>query len=153
VTSGDRVRQETRHWDEEASLTREGRSKEQAEDYRYFPEPDLVPLEPEASYIEQIASTLPALPSDRRARLGAAVQTESTNPGVVIAVTRGLDDLALAAVGAGGDPARVLTHIEHNLAVEGAANVDPTGLAKLTRLEVDGALTATQAKTVLAEMI
>ena len=153
LTSGDRVRQETRHWDEEAGLTREGRSKEQAEDYRYFPEPDLVPLEPEAAYNEQIRSTLPALPSDRRARLGAAVRTESTNPGVVIAVTRGLDELATAAVGAGGDPARVLTHIEHNLAVEGAANVDPTGLAKLTRLEVDGALTATQAKTVLAEMI
>ena len=48
ITAGERVRQETRHWDEAAGRTREGRSKEQAEDYRYFPEPDLVPLEPDA---------------------------------------------------------------------------------------------------------
>jgi aspartyl-tRNA(Asn)/glutamyl-tRNA(Gln) amidotransferase subunit B len=71
----------------------------------------------------------------------------------VIAVARGLDELALAAVDAGGDPARVLNHVEHNLAVEGAASVDPTALATLTRMEIEGALTATQAKTVLAELV
>ena len=96
---------------------------------------------------------MPALPSDRRARLASAVKADSTFPGVVLAVARDLDGLALAAVEAGGDPGRVLTHVEHNLAVEGAARVDPGALAKLTRLEVAGALTATQAKTVLAELV
>jgi aspartyl-tRNA(Asn)/glutamyl-tRNA(Gln) amidotransferase subunit B len=47
----------------------------------------------------------------------------------------------------------VLTHVENNLAVEGAASVDPTAFARLTRMEIDGALTATQAKTVLAELV
>jgi aspartyl-tRNA(Asn)/glutamyl-tRNA(Gln) amidotransferase subunit B len=68
---------------------------------------------------------------------------------VAIAVTRGLDELAIAAIEAGGDPVRVLTHVEHNLAVEGAERVDPAALAKLTHLE----LTATQAKAVLADLV
>ena len=153
LTSGERVRQETRHWDEEAGRTREGRSKEEAEDYRYFPEPDLVPLDPDADYIEHIAATMPALPSDRRARLAEAAGVSPTTGAVAVAVSRGLDDLARAAIDHDGDPGRVLTHIEHNLAVEGAGGVDPNALAKLTRLEVEGALTATQAKTVLAELV
>jgi len=153
ITAGDRVRLETRHWDEEAGRTRAGRSKEEAEDYRYFPEPDLVPLEPDADYVASIVASMPPLPSDRRIRLGAAVNADATFPGVVIAVSRDLDDLAIAAVEAGGDAGRVLTHIEHNLAVDGAADVDPGALATLTRMEVEGALTATQAKTVLAELV
>jgi aspartyl-tRNA(Asn)/glutamyl-tRNA(Gln) amidotransferase subunit B len=93
------------------------------------------------------------LPSDRRARLAEAAGVEPTSGGVAVAVSRGLDDLARAAIEAKGDPARVLTHVEHNLAVEGAAAVEPAALARLTRMEVDGALTATQAKTVLAELV
>src|SRR4029077_9528208 len=69
------------------------------------------------------------------------------------AVDRGLDDLALAAVVAGADPGRVLVHVEHNLAVDGAERLQPASLAALTRLEVDGRLTATQAKTVLADLV
>ena len=153
LTAGDRVRQETRHWDEEAGRTREGRSKEEAEDYRYFAEPDLVPLDPGADYIERIVATMPALPSDRRSRLARAAGAEGTSVAVAVAVSRGLDDLARAAIEARGDPSRVLTHIEHNLAVDGAAEVDPGALAKLTRMEIDGTVTATQAKTVLAELV
>jgi aspartyl-tRNA(Asn)/glutamyl-tRNA(Gln) amidotransferase subunit B len=153
ISNGERVRQETRHWDEGAGRTRAGRSKEEAEDYRYFPEPDLVPLEPEAEFVASIASSMPALPADRRARLAEATSARPNDLAVVIAVTRGLDELALAAVKAGGDPGRVLNHVEHNLAVEGAASVDPEAFATLTRMEVDGALTATQAKTVLAELV
>ncbi|HJR25417.1 MAG TPA: Asp-tRNA(Asn)/Glu-tRNA(Gln) amidotransferase subunit GatB, partial [Acidimicrobiales bacterium] len=72
---------------------------------------------------------------------------------VVIAVERGLDDLALAAIASGADGDRVLTHVEHNLAVEGAAGLSPQHLAELVRLETGGQLTATQAKAVLADMV
>jgi aspartyl-tRNA(Asn)/glutamyl-tRNA(Gln) amidotransferase subunit B len=147
ITAGERVRQETRHWDEGAGLTRPGRSKEQAEDYRYFPEPDLVPLDPEPEYVARIAASMPPLPSDRRARLASL--SNGGQGAVAIAVARGLDELAIAAIEAGGDPVRVLTHIEHNLAVDGAERVDAGALAKLTRLE----LTPTQAKSVLAELV
>ncbi|MEY2449145.1 MAG: aspartyl-tRNA(Asn)/glutamyl-tRNA(Gln) amidotransferase subunit [Acidimicrobiaceae bacterium] len=147
IGAGERVRQETRHWDEAAGRTRPGRSKEQAEDYRYFPEPDLVPLEPDAEYVARIAAAMPLLPGDRRARLASV--SNGSQGSVAIAVTRGLDELAIAAIEAGGDPVRVLTHVEHNLAVEGAESVDPAALAKLTHLE----LTATQAKAVLADLV
>jgi aspartyl-tRNA(Asn)/glutamyl-tRNA(Gln) amidotransferase subunit B len=68
-------------------------------------------------------------------------------------VSRGLDVLALAAIVAGADAGRVLTHVEQNLAVEGADALDPTLLAELVTLETGGKLTATQAKAVLAEMV
>jgi aspartyl-tRNA(Asn)/glutamyl-tRNA(Gln) amidotransferase subunit B len=153
IDAGERVHQETRHWDEAVGLTRSGRSKEEAEDYRYFQEPDLVPLEPEDAMLAELAATMPPLPADRRTHLARATGAAPTDRAVVIAVARGLDELALAAVDAGGDPARVLNHVEHNLAVDGAASVDPTALATLTRMEIEGALTATQAKTVLAELV
>ena len=69
LNNGDRVVQETRHFQEDTGLTRSGRSKEQAEDYRYFPEPDLVPVAPDALWIEQLRATLPERPSIRRKRL------------------------------------------------------------------------------------
>ncbi len=153
IDAGERVHQETRHWDEAVGLTRSGRSKEEAEDYRYFQEPDLVPLEPEDAMLAELVATMPPLPADRRTHLAHATGAAPTDRAVVIAVARGLDELALAAVDAGGDPARVLNHVEHNLAVEGAASVDPAALATLTRMEIDGAVTATQAKTVLAELV
>jgi aspartyl-tRNA(Asn)/glutamyl-tRNA(Gln) amidotransferase subunit B len=150
-TAGDRPRQETRHWDEEGGRTREGRSKEEAEDYRYFADPDLVPVDPSAEWIEQIRSRLPSLPRDRRRALAEAAGAEPA--AVAIAVQRDLDGLALAAIAAGADPARVLTHVEHNLAVEGAGALDPEHFAQLVKLETSGKLTATQAKAVLAEMV
>jgi aspartyl-tRNA(Asn)/glutamyl-tRNA(Gln) amidotransferase subunit B len=151
LEAGERVHQETRHWDEDGGRTRPGRSKEEAEDYRYFQEPDLVPLEPDAAWVAAVDASLPPLPSERRHRLAEA--TGATLDEVAIAVDRGLDDLALAAIAAGGDPRRVLTHVEHDLAVEGAERLDPARLAELVRMEVGGALTATQAKQVLAEMV
>lgn len=151
LEAGERVRQETRHWDEDGGRTRPGRSKEEAEDYRYFQEPDLVPLEPDAAWVAAVDAAMPPLPSERRHRLAEA--TGATLDEVAIAVDRGLDGLALAAIAAGGDPRRVLTHVEHDLAMAGAAGLDPARLAELVRMEVDGALTATQAKQVLADMV
>jgi aspartyl-tRNA(Asn)/glutamyl-tRNA(Gln) amidotransferase subunit B len=153
LTAGERVKQETRHWDESAGRTRAGRSKEEAEDYRYFPEPDLVPLEPDADWLARMAASLPPLPADRRAALGAAAGVGAGGGGVALAVQRDLDALALAAIAAGGDAGRVLTHVEHDLAVDGAEALDPATFAMLTKMEVSGALTATQAKAVLAEMV
>lgn len=151
IEAGDRVHQETRHWDEENGCTRAGRSKEGAEDYRYFLEPDLVVMEPSAEWIASIAAAMPPLPADRRARLAQAAGVLPAD--VALHVERGLDGLAMAAITAGADPGRALNHIEHNLAIDGAADLDPASFAALVQLEVDGSITPTQAKQVLAEMV
>jgi aspartyl-tRNA(Asn)/glutamyl-tRNA(Gln) amidotransferase subunit B len=153
IAAGDEVRQETRHWDENDGRTHTLRTKEDADDYRYFPEPDLVPLVPDEAWIDRVRATLPLLPAERRVRLADRVAAEPTTGAVAIAVERGRDGLVLAAVEAGGDPARVLVHVEHNLQPDGPDPVAPAALASLTRLEVDGALTATQAKQVLADLV
>ncbi len=128
------------------------RSKEEAFDYRYFPEPDLVPLAPSDDWLAQVRSSIPVLPAERRAALAAAAGASSTAD-VAVVIERGLDALVEAAIAAGADPDRVVTHAVHNLAVEGAANLDPDRLADLVKMETDGKLTATQAKKVLADML
>ncbi len=153
LAAGDTVRQETRHWDEASGRTGTLRVKEDADDYRYFPEPDLVPLEPAPEHLARIDAGLPALPADRRAALAGAAGTAPSDGAVAIAVERGLDGLALGAIALGADAARVLTHVEHNLAVDGAESLTPENLAALVQLETTGQLTATQAKAVLAEVV
>jgi aspartyl-tRNA(Asn)/glutamyl-tRNA(Gln) amidotransferase subunit B len=153
LDAGERIRQETRHWDEAAGRTGTLRVKEDADDYRYFPEPDLVPLEPSADDIARIDAALPVLPAARRHALADAAGVGAADGGVVMAVERGLDELAASAIGAGADAGRVLTHVEHNLAVEGAERLSSEHLASLVRMETSGELTATQAKTVLAEVV
>ncbi|GAA3611139.1 Asp-tRNA(Asn)/Glu-tRNA(Gln) amidotransferase subunit GatB [Microlunatus ginsengisoli] len=71
LQSGERIKQETRHWHEDTGETTPGRSKEQAEDYRYFPEPDLVPVAPSREWVEQLRATLPEPPAERLQRLSA----------------------------------------------------------------------------------
>ena len=68
LDNGEPILQETRHWDEDAGATRSMRSKEEAFDYRYFPEPDIPPLEPAPTWVEEIRANLPELPRARRAR-------------------------------------------------------------------------------------
>ncbi len=68
LEAGETIVQETRHWDEDAGATKSMRSKEEAFDYRYFPEPDIPPLEPSTAWIEEIRASLPELPRARRAR-------------------------------------------------------------------------------------
>ncbi|RZS87051.1 aspartyl/glutamyl-tRNA(Asn/Gln) amidotransferase subunit B [Motilibacter rhizosphaerae] len=72
LSSGGRIVQETRHWHEDTGVTTSGRSKEQAEDYRYFPEPDLVPVAPAREQVEELRASLPEPPSVRRGRLAEA---------------------------------------------------------------------------------
>ena len=69
LTAGERVVQETRHWHEDTGVTTPGRSKEQAEDYRYFPEPDLVPIAPDPAWVEELRSALPPAPAVRHRQL------------------------------------------------------------------------------------
>ncbi|MCU1453107.1 MAG: gatB [Acidimicrobiales bacterium] len=151
--AGERVRQETRHWNEADGRTHTMRSKEEADDYRYFPEPDLVPVDPDPAWIERIRAALPMLPAARRARLAGASGIDPAAESIAVLVERGQDEQARAAIAAGGDPARVVVHIEQNLAGPGGADLDPSRLAALVALEVGGQLTATQAKQVLAEML
>ena len=154
LEAGETVRQETRHWDESSGRTGTLRVKEDADDYRYFPEPDLVPLDPSAEDLARIDAELPALPADRRVALAAASGLEPIAPSVALAVSRDLDDLALATIAAGADAARVLTHLEHNVPVDADPSaLSPEHLADLVKMETGGQLTATQAKTVLAEMV
>jgi aspartyl-tRNA(Asn)/glutamyl-tRNA(Gln) amidotransferase subunit B len=69
LADGERIVQETRHWHEDTGVTTSGREKSDAEDYRYFPEPDLVPIAPDAAWIERLRTELPEPPRVRRARL------------------------------------------------------------------------------------
>jgi len=69
--AGEKVLQETRHWHEDTGVTTSGREKSDAEDYRYFPEPDLVPVAPSREWVEELRGTLPENPTARRARLQA----------------------------------------------------------------------------------
>lgn len=71
LTSGGSVLQETRHWHEDTGITTSGREKSDAEDYRYFPEPDLVPVAPSREWVEELRATLPENPTVKRARLQA----------------------------------------------------------------------------------
>jgi aspartyl-tRNA(Asn)/glutamyl-tRNA(Gln) amidotransferase subunit B len=151
ITAGDRVRQETRHWNEDEGRTHTLRSKAEADDYRDFPDPDLVEVAPDPAWIERVRAALPMLPAARRHRLAerAGAPLEQT----ALVVERGLDELCLAAIDAGADPTRTLTHAEHNLSDDRARELDPAAFAALVTMEVDGKLTATQAKTVLAELV
>jgi aspartyl-tRNA(Asn)/glutamyl-tRNA(Gln) amidotransferase subunit B len=153
IESGEAVSQQTRHWDEADGRTHTLRTKEDADDYRYFQEPDLVPLAPDDAWRARIQSELPLLPAARRTRLAERAGRSPTDAAVTTATERELDELAIAAIELGGDPDRVLVHVEHDLAGEGAAAVRPERLAALTRMEADGALTATQAKAVLADLV
>ena len=154
IESGEKIRQETRHWDENDGRTHTLRSKEDADDYRYFLEPDLVPLAPEKSWIDEVRASLPMLPRERRQRLSAATGAAADGEAVMVVVERGQDDYVLAVGEAGADVARALVHVKEAYAEQGSAPTVPAAdLARLISMETSGALTATQAKTVLAEIV
>jgi len=148
--SGERPIQETRHWDEEAGRTRPGRSKENEEDYRYFPEPDLTPLIPSEAEIAEIDAMMPELPGAQRSALAEAAGIEPAE--ALVIVDRGQAGFALASIEAGADGARVVVHLNNNLA-DGVGRLTPESFAKLVNMETGGELSATQTKEVLAEMV
>ena len=104
LDKGERVIQETRHFHEDTGVTTSGRSKEQAEDYRYFQDPDLVPVAPSAEWIEELRASLPEKPSARRKRL----QGEWSVPDKEMAAMVNADvlDIVEATVNLGADPTK-----------------------------------------------
>lgn len=151
LTSGQAIEQQTRHWNEDDGRTHALRSKEEDYDYRYFPEPDLLPLDPSTEWVEQIRHALPSLPRDRRLGLAEAASSVDIDH-IALAVERSMDELALAAISRGGAAERVMTHIVQNLA-DGAGELTAESLAGLVGMEDAGELTATQAKKVLAVLV
>ena len=103
LDAGGRVIQETRHFHEDTGTTTPGRSKEEAQDYRYFPEPDLVPVAPPVDWVEQIRAALPETPSARRARLQAEWNLSETD--MTALTNAGALDLVAETVAAGASPA------------------------------------------------
>jgi aspartyl-tRNA(Asn)/glutamyl-tRNA(Gln) amidotransferase subunit B len=133
--------QETRHFDEGTGTTSSMRSKEFAFDYRYFPEPDLAPLEPDAEWIDGIRAALPELPATRRARLASAYALEASQAAYLSA-----DPETAAffeeAVALGGDARAVAKWMASDLAAllneerttVNASKVTPAHLADLVKL-------------------
>ncbi len=102
LLDGGRVKQETRHFDEATGTTRSGRSKENEQDYRYFAEPDLVPIAPSAEWIEELRGTLPEPPVARRRRLSAEWDADELAMRDIVAV--GAMDMIEETVAAGAAP-------------------------------------------------
>ena len=160
IESGERVIQQTRHWDEGAGRTEALRSKEDAYDYRYFLEPDLVPLVPDAEWIRAVGDTLGMMPAARRSRLAALLDdaggmTDAQRDQVTTVVDLGLDDLVVVAVAAGVGSGLALARTANEAATDAdAARVlDPKSYVELLTLEAQGSLSATQAKSVLADLL
>jgi aspartyl-tRNA(Asn)/glutamyl-tRNA(Gln) amidotransferase subunit B len=158
LADGGRLVQETRHWDEGAGRTEPMRSKEFATDYRYFPEPDLVPIEATAGWVDGLRADLPELPAERRARLAGATGLPAKEVGWL---ARDPEVLAyFEAVADRRDPkvvaAWVMGELQRNLREFGqtmATNpVGPERLGELLDLLAAGTVSATAAKDVLAEM-
>jgi aspartyl-tRNA(Asn)/glutamyl-tRNA(Gln) amidotransferase subunit B len=152
LEAGDRVRQETRHWNEDAGRTSSLRSKEEAYDYRYFPEPDLVPLDPPEEWRTAVTTSLPALPAERRARLAAAAGVAPAEVAAVVA--QGLDRLVAAAIEGGAPPRLALARAANEIAGHaGGATVVPAAFTALLGMEAEGRVTATQAKQILEVLL
>jgi aspartyl-tRNA(Asn)/glutamyl-tRNA(Gln) amidotransferase subunit B len=158
LESGERVHQETRHWDESAGRTDSMRSKEEANDYRYFPEPDLVPLAPDDAWRSRVRAGLGPMPADRRAALAAALgdtPSEAELDQIRAVVDLGLDGLVGAASEAGAPTALALARAANEVAAQtdAAAGLSAESFAALLAMEAGGQLSATQSKAVLSALL
>jgi aspartyl-tRNA(Asn)/glutamyl-tRNA(Gln) amidotransferase subunit B len=143
LNSGGRVVQETRHFHEDTGRSTSGRSKEHAEDYRYFPEPDLVPIAPSDSWIEQLRATLPELPARKRERLREAWGVSALEFQAV--VNAGALELVEATTAAGVDPAAARkwwTGILNRAATERGVDLEHLGIQPEHIVEVERRIAA-----------
>jgi aspartyl-tRNA(Asn)/glutamyl-tRNA(Gln) amidotransferase subunit B len=157
---GERLVQETRGWDEDAGRTLSQRSKEEANDYRYFPEPDLPPLRPSPAWVAELRATLPELPAARRARYVESLGLSAYDAGVLTADVQlaGYFDAVVAAGAAPKAAANWVTgefsrlvnqHAADGLRADAVA-LRPEGLAELVAEVEAGRVSGTNAKAVLA---
>jgi aspartyl-tRNA(Asn)/glutamyl-tRNA(Gln) amidotransferase subunit B len=159
LEGGDEVVQETRLWDEDQGRTLSMRGKEEAHDYRYFPDPDLVPLEVSEAWIEDIRGTLPELPAGKRKRFVNQYGIPEYDAGVLTA-SRSLADYYEECVRLFGEPKIVSNWIMGDLLRELKKDdreieecpVPPKHLASMLKMIKDGAISGKIAKTVFEEM-
>ncbi len=155
LASGGRVVQETRHFHEDTGVTTSGRSKEEAEDYRYFPEPDLVPIAPATDWVEQLRATLPELPLERRRRLREEWGISALD--MQAALNAGAVEPIEATVAAGAAPRDAykwwmgeLARQANERGVEvSTLPITPDDVARLAELVADGTLNDKLARQVL----
>jgi aspartyl-tRNA(Asn)/glutamyl-tRNA(Gln) amidotransferase subunit B len=157
---GEAVIQETRHWDERSGVTFASRTKEEAEDYRYFPEPDLVPLEITPAWIDRVRAELPELPDARRDRL-MRVYGFGRYEAEILTATRFQADFFEEAVRLHPSPRAIANWLvgdvagylnEHNLELEDLP-ITPLHLAELVRLIEEGVISGRIAKDILPEVL
>ncbi|NLE70992.1 MAG: Asp-tRNA(Asn)/Glu-tRNA(Gln) amidotransferase subunit GatB [Actinomycetales bacterium] len=159
LDSGAAVVQETRHWHEDTGITTPGRVKSDAEDYRYFPEPDLVPIVPDRAWVEGLRASLPEMPAARRRRLQAAWGYSDAEMRDV--VNAGALDLVEATVAAGASPAAArkwwMGELARTANEQGASleelPVTPAQVAELQGLVDAGRLNDKLARQVLAGVL
>ena len=155
LRDGERIVQETRHFHEDTGLSTPGRSKEEATDYRYFPEPDLAPVAPDPAWVAELRAALPDPPSVRRKRLTAELGLSARDSAAM--VNAGVLDLVLATVEAGAPAAEArnmwlgpLAQAANTRGVEAAdLPVAPAQVARVVELVSSGALTAGLARQVV----
>jgi aspartyl-tRNA(Asn)/glutamyl-tRNA(Gln) amidotransferase subunit B len=159
LETGGKVKQETRHFQEDTGLTRSGRSKEQAEDYRYFPDPDLVPVKPDAAWIETLRAQLPERPSIRRKRLKE--QWSVPDKEFAAMVNADVLDIVEETVLLGADPTKARTwwlgeisRIANDKGVDIAElAITPAHVAELINLVASGELTDKLARQVVEGVV
>jgi aspartyl-tRNA(Asn)/glutamyl-tRNA(Gln) amidotransferase subunit B len=159
LESGGRISQETRLWNQNEGHTVSMRSKEKAHDYRYFPEPDLLPIHVSAAWREEVLRTLPELPEAKRARFVTAYGITPYDAEVLTA-TQALGDYFEAAVKAGAPGKNAANWIQTELLRGlndsskeiGAIPVSPAALAELLKLVESGQISGSIGKSVFARM-
>ena len=147
--SGAEIVQETRGWSEDEQRTFSQRSKEFAEDYRYFPEPDLPPLELDRAWIEELRRSLPDLPGVTRAALERELPAAAA---ALIAESRDLTELYRETVAKGVSSTSTANWIVNEVAPTGKIP-SPDNLAELVRFIEEGAITRDQGREVLMESV
>ncbi|HEX8337024.1 MAG TPA: Asp-tRNA(Asn)/Glu-tRNA(Gln) amidotransferase subunit GatB [Pyrinomonadaceae bacterium] len=158
IESGGRVSQETRLWDERAGQTRVMRSKEEAHDYRYFPEPDLQPLTVTADWVEQVRSSMPELPEARRRRFMEQYELSFSDASLFVRDPALADfyERASAASNPRGAANWVKGELLRELDAAGRpadeSPVSPEELGALVRAVEEGRISGKQGKDVLLEM-
>jgi len=159
LESGGRIAQETRLWDDRALETRVMRSKEEAHDYRYFPEPDLQPLIVSAEFVEEVRSAMPELPEQRRKRFSEQYGLSYADASQLVS-DRALADYYEEAAEASGNPRATANWIRSELLRELEAKgvtaadspIPAKELAALVKLIDEGKISGKQGKDVLIEM-